>query len=87
MNTEQKAEISQGTCMAKGQPLSTHYLDSIQSLPQPTYVFLGLPSSLSQEGYALSLGAFQTSLYLWYPLTTLDTANTCTILVPHVMIK
>ena len=87
MNTEQKAEISRGTCMAKGQPLSAHHLDSVQSLPQPTYVFLGLPSSLSQEGYALSLRALQTLLYLWYSLTTLDTANMCTILAPHVMIK
>ena len=43
------------------------------------YVFLGLPSSLSQESYALLLGAFETSLYSWYPLTTLDTANARTI--------
>ena len=39
------------------------------------YVSLGLPGSLSQESYALSLGEFQTSLCLWYPFTTLDTDN------------
>ena len=48
-------------------------------------------SSLSQENYVPLLGAFQTSLYLWYPpwypLTTLNNANVHTILAPHVMIK
>ena len=51
------------------------------------YVSLGLPGSLSQESYTPTLGAFQTSLYLWCPLTTLDTTNACTILASHVMIK
>ena len=48
---------------------------------------LRLPNSLSQENYAPSLGALQTSLYLWYPLATLDNANMRTVLVPHMMIK
>ena len=51
------------------------------------FVSLGLPGSLLQKCYALSLEAFKPFLYTWCPLTTLDTANACTILMPHVMIK
>ena len=58
MKTEQRAEISVGICMAKGQPLSAHHLFDYH-----TYVSLGLSCSLSQESYGLSLGAFQTFLY------------------------
>ena len=87
MNTEQIAKISWGTCVAKV---------SLGQLTRPlglclitvtTYVSLRLPDSLSQENYALSLGALQTSLYLWYPLATLDNANMHTILVLHMVIK
>ena len=42
-------------------------------------VSLGLPSSLSQESSIPSMGALQTSLYLWYPLTTLNIVNAYTI--------
>ena len=42
-------------------------------------VSLGLPSSLSQESSVPSMGALQTSLYSWYPLTTLNIVNVCTI--------
>ena len=37
------------------------------------YASLRLLSSLSQESYAPSQGAFQATLYSWCPLTTLDT--------------
>ena len=57
-------------------------------------VSLGLPGSLSQGSYTLSLEAFQIKhLYIrvispkYYPLTTLDTANACTILVSYILIK
>ena len=75
MNTEQIAEISQGTCMAKGQltrPLKLHLITAT------AYVSLGLPNSLSQESYTLLLGALQTSLYSWYPLPHL-TLQTCAL--------
>ena len=56
---------------------------------QPIPVSIGLPGSLSQGNYAPSLGAFQIKhLYIGVnPITTLDTANAHTILVPRVMIK
>ena len=38
MNTKQIAEISQGTCMVKGQSRSAHHLDSVQSPLQATYL-------------------------------------------------
>ena len=85
MNTEQIAEIRQGTCMhsqglvsvvshsqtlscpvtrgfgyGRPQSQSVHHLDSTATV----YVSLRLSSFLSQEGYVLSLGTFQTSLYL-----------------------
>ena len=44
-------------------------------------VSLGLPGSLSQGSSIPSLGILQVSLYLWYPLTTLDTVNACTIIL------
>ena len=42
-------------------------------------VSLGLPGSLSQESSVPSMGALQTSLHLWHPLTTLNVVNACTI--------
>ena len=42
-------------------------------------VSLGLPGSLSQDSSVPSMGALQTSLYSWYPLTTLNIVNACTI--------
>ena len=42
-------------------------------------VSLGLPGSLSQESSIPSMGALQTSLYSWYPLTILNIVNACTI--------
>ena len=84
MNTEQIAKISRGTCMAPKGQLTSHHLDSIH----PTYVSLALPGSLSQESYILSLGAFLTSLYLWYPpCHTCYCKHASTILALHMMIK
>ena len=42
-------------------------------------VSLGLQGSLSQDSSVPSMGALQTSLYSWYPLTTLNIVNACTI--------
>ena len=50
-------------------------------------ISLGLPNSVSQDSSVPSMGGLQTSLYLWYPLTTLDIVNACTIFVVHVMIE
>ena len=71
---------------AKGRSQSDHHLDSIHSPVQPTYL-LDYSVLLSQKCYALSLGAFQTSLYMWYSLTTLETTNARTALALHMMIK
>ena len=59
----------------------------LHSITATAYVSLGLSSCLLQESYAPSLGTFQTILYLWYLLTTIDTTNTSTILASHMMIK
>ena len=42
-------------------------------------VSLGLPGSLSRDSSVPSMGVVQTSLYSWYPLTTLYIVNACTI--------
>ena len=44
-----------------------------------TDVSLGLPGSLSHKSSVPSMEALQTSLYLWYPFTTLNIVNACTI--------
>ena len=74
MNIEQIAEISRGTWPTVSSPLG------LSSITTTADVSLGLPGSLSQGSFAPSMGALQTSLYSWYPHTTLDTANACTIL-------
>ena len=55
----------------------------LRSITTTAYVSLRLSSSLSQESYASSLGAFQTSLYLCYFLVTLDTTNACSVFILH----
>ena len=77
------------TCMAKGQPWSTHHLDSIRS-PHLCITWISYPILFRNKfSYVplISLGAFQASLYSWYPLTTLHTANVHTILALYMMIK
>ena len=70
--------------MPKDQPWSAHWATWTPFNYRIAYVSLGL---LSQKSYAPSLGTLQTSLYSWYLFTTLDTANTRTILALHAMIK
>ena len=76
MYTEQITEISRGICMVNEQPWSAQWA---------TWTTGSL--DFSQESYTLSLGTLQTYIYSWYPLTTLDTANTCTILALHMITK
>ena len=77
--------VREHVCMAKGQPQSAHHLDSVQSLLQSMYLSDYLV--FFHKKVMLSLGAFQTFLYSWYPLTKLNTENMHTILVLHMMIK
>ena len=73
MNIEQIAENSRGTW-----PTITSLL-GLHSAITTADVSLELPGSLSQESSVPSMGALQTSLYSWYPLTTLNTVNSCII--------
>ena len=90
MNIKQIAENSRGTW-----PTVSYAPLELGSITATTDVSLRLPGSLSKESFVPSMGALQTSLYSWYPLTTLDTVNACTIFVHvvppvfivHVMIK
>ena len=87
MNTEQIAEISQETCMHSQGSILVSLPLGFCSITTIAYTSLRLSSSLSQESYAPTLGAFQTCLYSLYPLTTLDTTNARTVLAPYLMIK
>ena len=58
-----------------------HYLADLrkrlyESWLWPMYL-LGYP--VSQDSFVPSMGTLQTSLYSWYPLTTLNIVNACTI--------
>ena len=90
MITEQIADISWGTCMAKGQPQSAYHLDFVQSLLQSMYVRMyvsfGLPGFLSQ-GVMLCHWEYSKQLYICGIPSPHDTANVCTTLAPHVMMK
>ena len=67
---EQMAEISRGTWPTVKSPLG---------LIATANVSLAFPGSLSQGSSLPSTGVLQIVLYSWYPLTTLDITNTCTI--------
>ena len=80
-----------------GRPLATgeeinqqirHYLADLRKrgcIVTTADVSLGLPGSLSQENSVPSMGALQTSLYLWYPLTTLNIKTRAPFFELHVM--
>ena len=75
MNTEQIAEISQESSMAKGQPEPAYHLDSTHSPLQPMYLLDYLV--LFHKKVMLHHWEHSKHLYtdLWYPLTKLGTAN------------
>ena len=82
-----------GCPLATGEEINQqiqHYLADLRKrgcIMTTADVSLGLPGFLSQESSVPSMGALQTFLYSWYPLTTLNIVNTCTIFVVHVMMK
>ena len=75
MNIEQTTKNSRPTCPTVTSPLG------FCSFTATADVSLGLPGSLLQGSSIPSMGALQISLYSWYPLTTLDTVNVCTIIL------